>query len=173
MLMTGTATVFDDLFFPFETGESGVTNIPVFVADSSYYTFTVDTTGVSKCIKYFTIQLPHSWKEGSTIYPHVHYKHETAVGTPKFIMKYKWYNTGESTAFGWNWYKMEATTGTDNNTVQMSYNSSGGISGSGKTISSILICQVYLSATPANVNAYQFDIHIEMDRLGSRTETSK
>ena len=50
---------------------------------------------------------------------------------------------------------------------------SGGISGTGKHISSLLICQIYLSATPTNVNAYQFDIHYEKDMEGSRTTTSK
>jgi hypothetical protein len=172
MVMNGDATVWDDLFFPFESGETAGTGYPVFVADSSYYTFVVDTTGISKCIKYFTIQLPHSWKEGSTIYPHVHYKHETAIGTPSFKMKYKWYETGQSTDFGWSWYNMTTTTGTTNNTMQMAYNASG-INGTGKTVSSILICQVYLSGTPTNVHAYQFDIHIEKDALGSRTQTSK
>lgn len=67
---------------------------------------------------------------------------------------------------------MKSTTATTDKTIQMSYGT-GGIAGTGKTISSILICQVYLSATPANVNAYQLDFHIEKDTFGSRSETSK
>lgn len=167
----GNATVWDDLMFPFEVGANAGTGYPTFVADSGYYTFVVDTTGISKCIMYFVVQMPHKWKEGSTIYPHVHYKYQTAVGTPNFIVKYKWYNTTGTTVMGWKWCPLTTTTGTTDNTVQMA--NGGSISGSGKTISSILICQVYLSGTPTNVNAYQFDIHYEIDTEGSRTTTVK
>jgi len=48
-----------------------------------------------------------------------------------------------------------------------------GISGTGKTISSLLLCKIYLGGTPTNVHAYQFDVHFEKDTNGSRTETSK
>jgi len=167
----GTATVFDDILMPFEQGKSGVNNIPAFNSDSIYYTFTTDTTGVNACAIYMTIQLPHSYKEGSTIYPHIHYKHETAVGTPNFKVKYKWINYGATTSVAWKWYPMTTTTGTTNNTHQMMYGA--GISGTGKTISSLLLCKIYLGGTPTNVHAYQFDVHFEKDTNGSRTETSK
>lgn len=170
IILKDTATVFDDLFFPFETGESGSSGFPTFVPDSLYYTFVVDSTGPSQCKKYFNVQMPHRWKAGTVIYPHVHYKYETAVGTPKFKLKYKWANTNKKTG-GWKWYPMEQTTGTTNGTVQMSYNSAGGISGAGKELSSILLIQLYLSGNPTNVNAYQFDIHIEIDKLGTNDVT--
>lgn len=170
----GNATVYDDLFFPFSTGKQGSADYPSFNVDSMYHSFSIDTTAPGVCIMYFTIQMPHSWKEGSTIYPHVHYKHETAVGTPTFKMKYKWYPLGGSTAIGYNWYTMGTTTGTTDKTNQMVYGASG-ISGSGKGISSIIVCAVYLSGQTGtgNVNAYQFDIHYEKDAIGSRTTTSK
>lgn len=169
------ATVFDDMFFPFTTGQSGVAGYPPFVADSNYYSFTVDTTGPSQCVMYFIVQLPHKWKEGSNIYPHVHYKHTTSAGTPTFRLRYKWYENGGSTANqSFKYYTMNLTTGTTNNTAQMSYGSTF-ISGSGKTVSSILICQLYLVSTTgaAPVYAYQMDIHIEIDALGSKTEAVK
>jgi hypothetical protein len=171
MRFYGNATYWDDLFFPFSTGTSGGNSYPTFNADSNYYTFVVDSTGTTKCIQYFTIQLPHRWREGSKIYPHVHYKHETGVGTPNFIVKYKWYTVGGSTAKGWGWYRMGNTTGTTDKTHQLCYGD-GGISGAGMTLSSILVCQVYLRTTPANVNAWQFDVHIECDKLGSDMEAS-
>lgn len=170
----GAATVYDDLFFPFSTGKQGTADYPSFNVDSMYHSFSIDTTAPGVCIMYFTIQMPHSWKEGSTIYPHVHYKHETAVGTPTFKMKYKWYPLEGSTEIGYKWYTMSTTTGTTNKTNQMVYGASG-ISGSGKGISSIIVCAVYLSGQTGtgNVNAYQFDIHYEKDAIGSRTITSK
>lgn len=170
--LEGTATVWNDLMYPFESGANAGTGYPTFVADSNYYTFVVDTTGASKCVIYMTVQMPHWWKEGTTIYPHCHYKHQTAVGTPNFIIKYKWVNIGAATNSAWSWYRMGSTTSITDNAHAMSYGS-GGISGTGKTISSLLLVQLYLRTTPANVNAYQLDFHVEQDALGSNTETSK
>lgn len=169
----GTATMWDDLMFPFSTGLAGGASYPVNVPDSGYYTFVVDSTGVTKCIQYMTVQLPHRWKEGSNLYFHVHYKHETAVGTPNFIVKYRWANVGAVVQpLAWNWQRLGTTTGTTDKTHQMAYNSAG-ISGAGKTLSSLLFVQVYLRTTPANVNAYQFDIHYEIDSMGSKEEIIK
>jgi hypothetical protein len=173
--MSGSAVVWDDLMFPFQTGTTGGGSYPSFVADSGYYDFSaVDTTGPSKCVMYMTVQMPHDWNEGDSIYPHVHYKHETGVGTPKFWMKYKWVNLAAAiTPVSWNWYKMESTTGTTDKTHQMSYKTKGLVA-TGKTISSLLICQIYLGPTsPTGVKAYQFDIHYSRNSLGSNTPTSK
>lgn len=167
----GSAVAWDDLMFPFTTGANAGTGYPTFSSDSLYYTFVVDTTGPSKCIMYFIVQMPHRWKAGSTIYPHVHYKHETAVGTPSFKIKYKWFNIGASAITPWKWVALTTTTGTTDNTNQVC--NGGTISGVGKTVSSILLVQVYLGAAPTNVIAYQFDIHYQIDGFGSDQETSK
>lgn len=174
LVFTGDATVFDDLMFPFETGTNGGNPYPTFNADSLYYNWVIDTTGVTKCIKYFTIQLPHSYKEGSNIYPHVHYKYESGVGTPTFKIKYKWYNYGESINTGWKWYAMNETTGTTDKTHQMAFKTTG-VNGANKKISSILVVQLYLTAQTGtgNVHAWQFDVHYEKNTIGSRTQTTK
>lgn len=169
----GTATVWEDLMMPFTTGENATVGYPTFNADSLWYNFVIDTSGITKCIIYMPVQMPHRWKEGSTVYPHIHYHHVTAQGTPTFKVKYKWVNTGSLTG-DWKWLTMETTSGTTNNTHQMCYSTSG-ISGSGKTISSILLCMIYLTAQTGTggIDAYQFDIHHEINSLGSNTETSK
>jgi hypothetical protein len=172
--LSGNATVWDDLMMPFSTGTTAGTGYPTYNADSMYHSFVVDTTGPSKCIIYMPIQLPHKWKEGSTIYPHIHYRHSTTQGTPTFRIKYKWVNIGATTGT-WNWYTMSTTTGTTNLTHQMVYNATG-ISGSGNTISSMLLMQIYLvntSTATKTCDAFQFDIHVEQDALGSNSETSK
>ena len=88
--MIGTATQWNDLMFPFTTGRIGTTGYPTLNEDSLYYTFTTpDTTGLTKCIMYFIGQMPHDYVENSRLYPHVHYKHESIVGTPNFMVKYK------------------------------------------------------------------------------------
>lgn len=170
----GTSTVYDDLMFPFQTGSLGGGSYPAFVPDSGYYDFSaIDTTGPSKCVMYITVQLPHRWKSGSTIYPHVHVKYETGI-TPKFLLKYKWVdNGGVVTPKAWSWYLMDQAAATTDKTIQRISGTSG-ISGTGKGISSMLICQVYLAPTSSlNVKAYQFDVHIEINKMGSNTETSE
>lgn len=171
--LLGTATQWNDMMFPFTTGTLGGASYPTFNADSIWYVFTTpDTTGATRCEMYFIIQLPHDYKENTPIYPHVHYKHETIVGTPNFRIKYKWYASASGAALiFWNWYTMGLTTGTTDKTVQMSYGT-GGIGGT-HGISSILICKLYTYATPSNVIAFQLDFHYEKDAIGSRTETAK
>ena len=172
--LSGTATVWEVLTFPFSTGHQVNANYPPFNADSLYFEFSIDSTGSDAQIMYFIVQMPHSWKEGSTIYPHVHYKYEDAVGACSFRMKYKWFNIGSTTAVGWKWANMNITSGANdkNHAFVRTYS---GINGSGKTISSILICKVYLYGISGTgtCKAYQFDIHYEKDALGSNTEKQK
>ena len=89
-------------------------------------------------------------------------------------MKYKWFNIGSTTAVGWKWAHMNITSSADDkdHTLVSTYS---GINGSGKTISSILICKVYLYGISGTgtCKAYQFDIHYEKDALGSNTEKNK
>lgn len=172
--LLSTSTVWDDLMFPFSTGQQGNLNYPPFNTDSLYFSFGIDSVGNDAQYMYFIIQLPHRWKEESTIYPHVHYKYETAVGTATFRMMYKWYNRESPTQKSWSWYTMDLATGNTDKSHVMAYGNSG-ISGIGNNMSSILVCKVYLvgaTGTPP-VNAWQFDIHYEIDAFGSMSETEK
>ena len=176
VVLKGNATCYDDLFFPTSLSNQAVINYPLFVLDSNYYTYYIDTTNAgTKCITYYIVQMPHKWKEGSKIYPHFHYKHTTAQGTPTIKVKYKWYNIGSTINEGWRWLNMSTTTGTTNLSHQIAY-STLGITATGKTISSILLMEVYLGATTGATKTcfgYQFDIHYEVDGFGSKTEYTK
>ena len=167
----GTSTVWDDLFFPMSVGKTAVSGYPPFVADSGYYQFTVDSTGTNRCIMYFTVQLPHSWKEGDTLHPHVHYKHTSTSGTPTFVVKYRWANiTGVFGAY--SWVRLSSTTGTTVNTHQLV--EGGDLVGTGKTFSSIIQIQLYLQSSTVDnkCDVYQFDIHFAKGRLGTNKELS-
>jgi hypothetical protein len=136
------------------------------------YNFITDTTGPSKCQIYMICQNPHSIKVGSTAFPHVHYKHTTTGGTPTFIVKYKVYSIGGTTSKGYKWYKMPLTTNTTNNSHAIAYNTTG-IAGDG--ISAITICAVYLFSQTGTggIEAWQFDIHVEKNSIGSNSEYRK
>jgi len=133
---------------------------------------------------YFTIQIPHSYKVGSTLFPHVHWT--TATGTP----------SGTNVVWAFE-YSIIAIGGTFPNTSTISNNtvispigsptgigqhlitSLGSISGTGFGISTILVCRLYRSVTDSNdtfgneVGFLGFDIHYEKDTEGSRTEFTK
>lgn len=172
--LTGEATQWDDLFFPFTTGTNGGNPYPVFSDTSMAWNFVVDTVGVTKCIQFFCIQFPHS-TVFDTIHPHIHYKHTTGQGVPTFVMKYKWVNIQASTTTAFTWERLGTSIdGTTNYTHQIVTNTGNlGILATGKTFSSILVCQIYLLSTTGatkTCDAYQFDIHYKKKSLGTKTE---
>jgi hypothetical protein len=172
--LLGNSTVWKDVEGSFSTGLNGGSAYPTYVVDSGYYTFTVDTTAPTICKQYFpSIQINHEFKLGATVYPHVHYKYETAKGTPTFIVKYRWKNIG-SAPTAWRWCKMPNTTGTTNGTMQLAY-SANGISAVDNNVSAILQAQVYLYSQTGTggINAYSFDLHGEVDSIGSNSEINK
>jgi hypothetical protein len=126
-------------------------------------------------IVYITVQMPHAWQIGSTIYPHLHIvqsRNEQAT----FRMEYKWYDIGDTVPTTWstydmNTYAMPYTSGSISNIVK----GSGGISGIGKGISSILKIKLFRNDNVyvGDILADQFDIHILKDSFGSQLEYEK
>lgn len=128
--------------------------------------------------------MPHAWKEGTTIYPHVHYVCPTTANTTeiKWKLTYTWVNVNGT--FG------ATTTITTNGTADNDGNVTGDkheISkfpditsagdANGKTISSMLICRLERDATDSYTGddalLLQIDFHYEIDTDGSRTEYGK
>lgn len=126
-------------------------------------------------IVYITVQMPHMWKEGSSINPHVHVI-QNANQQAVFKMDYKWYNIGDAVPAGWtthimNQYAVPYTSGSLSQIIEASTM----ISGTGKTISSILKIKLYRddNVYTGDILADQFDIHIQKDSFGSETEFDK
>jgi hypothetical protein len=95
---------------------------------------------------FFTIQLPHNWKEGTTIHPHIHWTPKsTGTGAIKWNLDYSWADLNESTPD-----TFPATT-TISNTLNGTFtlgqhlltDIGSGISATGKHASSILICRLW------------------------------
>jgi hypothetical protein len=135
---------------------------------------------------FFSVQMPHAWKQGSTIYPHVHFSPastnggDTASRVVRFILEYTWANIHET--FG-----ASASLNLDSapfvpNASQwkhlLAVNASG-IDAAGKTLSSMLLCRLYRDPAdaadtyPQDVAFLQFDVHYEIDALGSEQEYIK
>lgn len=127
---------------------------------------------------YFSVQMPHQWKEGTDIKPHVHWTPGTSTdtGSCRWALVYSWANID----------------GTFPATTEIAVNDPGSgtandhqlaglpdISGTGKTISSMLICKLYRDANSvadtfdADAGLLEIDFHFEIDAPGSDAATSK
>jgi hypothetical protein len=170
--LIGTATVFDDLQFgAIQLGKTGQANKPDFDNAELGLLFpdndTTENTGLIG-------QELHSYKEGSTIYPHIHVI-QTGSDTAIFKMKYRIYNIGSNVP-AWTYITTNAHTSTWSSGNLHQVLKFPGITMSGKTISCLIDIVIWRSPTDAitgDVLVKTFDIHTEIDGLGSRTEYTK
>lgn len=170
--MRGKSTVFNDLSVPLSQTKIGANLKPDYDYDSLAYMFPQNDTSE---IVYLNVQLPHWYKEGSTVYPHVHVQ-QSKNAQATFKMVYKWFNVGAAVPSTWTehtmgTYAVTYTSGRMQNILQ----GSSGISGSGKTLSSMLLIKLYRSDNvySGDIGAVAFDLHVEMDALGSDSEYGK
>lgn len=116
-------------------------------------------------------QLPHAWKAGSNVEPHLHLyiPDDGTGGDLTFSMTYTWTNIDdtsvtESTVTGT--VTRAANAGINGNAIL----SFGGISGSGKTASSLFRARITRSQTDTFGGTcwlLSSDMHIEKDKLGA------
>ena len=129
-----------------------------------------------------SVQFSHKYKEGSLVYPHVHWAGaDTTAGDVVWKLEYLWVNIGG--ALQVNTTIVSRTVANDTATLglhRMNNVPSAGIDGTGKKVSSILQYRFYRDGTDAldtyNGKAFlsEFDIHFEIDTpAGSKTATSK
>lgn len=133
---------------------------------------------------YFTVQIPHDYKLGTDLFPHVHWT--TATGTP----------SGSNVVWGLE-YTLISVGGAFPNTViirtstvitecnppsgtrQHLISEFNAVSGTGLGISSILVCRLFRAAGdaadtfPNDVGLLGFDVHYEQDTQGSRERWTK
>lgn len=175
----GAATVWNDMRVPGTSARLGSSApaVAAFLGAGGLYVLQFNGTGVANDI-YFEIQMSHEYKEGTNILPHVHWTPtDTNTGNVVWYLEYSWANIGAT--FG-------AST-----TITSTPEAAGGtawvhkvanfaaITGTGKTISSMLVCRLYRD--PADVNDtyahpaafLEFDLHFEIDTVGSRQTTVK
>lgn len=174
LVFAGSAIVWDDLFFPFTSAKQGQTDKPAFSSSEIGYIFPVNDASQ---IMYMIIQFPHSWAIGTSVSPHIHWK-QTQAGSPTFILDYKWFNIGAEVPASFTTYTMSTpeTTYITGNTHQLTTGSAH-VSGSHITgVSSLFLAKLYRNTGDAysgSLVAYQFDIHMQKDTIGSKEELSK
>lgn len=187
LFLEGSATAFEDFRVPVtSTDKRGV-------QDPSFTQLRDDTLGSPGIFAYafdknieeelfFIVQLPHQWKEGSNIEPHIHWTAQSDVGASKvrWGLEYTWTNIAD--VFGSTQVLYGETTITPVGTVtayEHAITSLGIISGAGKEVSSMLICRIFRDADASSDNfgydafLLEIDFHLEVDAIGSGTEYQK
>lgn len=125
-------------------------------------------------------QMPHSYKEGSSVEPHLHLyiPNDATGGVIRFGCEYTWVNLDgaePATTTIYATLTVAAGAGAQGNKLF----DFATITGTGKTISSLLACRFFRDPTNAadtfgsSVWLKSADCHVEMDSLGSQTETVK
>ena len=190
LTMVGTATVWDDVRivpgsfqFPggadptlqnWQPGGSG-TIFPV-------YKFKKDDYVTATC------QIPHNYKEGSDVYFHIHWTpcdrgNEETTALVGWKVDYSWANADGTFGASATVNLSDACQSTDHHHL---WTPDVLVSGTGKTMSSIVMLKIYRSdpapgtddtwagTTDAQSPAIlEFDIHYEINSIGSQTTTSK
>jgi hypothetical protein len=130
-------------------------------------------------IIYFTAQLPHSYNEGSDLEFHLHLAYPNAsTGNSTWLFTYSWANINST-------FPTESNSGlvhvvspavTDKHQLAEIMPT---ISGTGKLISSILLCSVSRiggdvgDTYPGDIYLVSMDFHYRQNTLGSKTELTK
>lgn len=133
----------------------------------------------------FTVQLPHSWKEGTTIYPHIHWlPRTTTTGNVEWNFEYTWVNYDPVTPQVFPAITTSTVIATgpftaNTHLITPLIAADAGIAGTGKKISSVLVCRVWRNSNNANdtynadAGGLFVDFHIQLDSWGSRSTYTK
>lgn len=183
MTLNGTATTFDDVVGPAVSLRQSGPGLSTNVTESTLEFLA--TSDLSDYV-YTNVQLPHKWKVGSVIYPHIHYP-QIISSQPNFLIQYRWQKLGGAKVTAWTSLKCNTptftyTAGTLN---QLVHTAAGITPPTGSAISDVVQFRVlrdnangsgvFAGADPiaAVVSLDSFDVHVEMDTLGSTSEFTK
>lgn len=170
----------DDLRIPGLSVRTGASapDLVAFGASESLAVLSFDGVNTTEQV-FFTVQLPHSYKEGTALSPHVHWTPtSTAAGNVIWNLEYSWQN-------------INGTFPTATTTISTTAQAAGGtpwvqkiaefsdIVGTGKLISSMLVCRLYRNPSAAgdtygdDAAFLEIDFHFQQDSTGSRSEYTK
>lgn len=185
IVLEGTSTVWDDIRVPL----SSIKRLGF--ADPDWEQFQDNGTGsvgvyapaFSNTVDqevYFAIQIPHDWKLGTDLNPHVHWSpSNTDTGDVTWKLEYTVADMGSAFGTTATLAVTQAGSGTDR---EHQYADLGDIDMSSYTdpgdVSIMLLCRLYRDVSDGddyNADAFllETDFHYQKDSLGSKTELSK
>jgi len=169
--MLGNASMWDDLRFPSTQTKLGSNLKPDF--DQTNVGLLFPQNDATEVV-YVNVQMSHTYKIGTSIFPHVHFV-QSAATVPVFKMAYRWYDKGASAIAA---FTTIATTG-----LVFPYTSGSihqvavfpNIVPTVVGLSSMLDIKLYRedNVVTGDVLVKEFDIHYEIDSLGSRAVETK
>ena len=187
----GDATVWDDLRVPAILTKLGGSKNPDLAkayddaGGTSQGVFTYFFDKATEEELYFAAQLPHGYKEGSDIVAHVHWfpvANGVSGRTVSWGLEYLWTNMADVSG---NTVIVYANDTIQEDAVLLAdkhyLTNFAALSGTGKTISSMLLCRIFRDATGAgltddydnDVGLLEIDFHYEIDTAGSREVLAK
>lgn len=197
----GNATRWEDLKIPVNAvtkkeGDTDPATFDVFVDGLAALKFKNDK---DRSV-FFTLQLPHGWKEGSNIFPHVHWSVQSNIANPDtqgvvWSLEYRWASlaqkfndnatspltlvSGQAVAApnavgGVEAYEHVIT---PLNIHSVDGLLTTGVDATGKTLSSMLICRLFRDVSDTysgdDVFLLEIDFHYQVDSDGSNQEYTK
>jgi hypothetical protein len=180
--------VWDDLRTPGHvvrtSGSSPPDVIGGFGGNASLYALQFDGGSTVEEV-FIDIQLPHTWNQGTVIYPHVHFSpvstnsNDAVSRAIRFVLEYTWASVNDSFGVISSYEMTAAFIPNASQWKHLIAAGEGGLDGAGKRISSILKCRLYRDPThasdtyPQDVALNSFDIHFQVDSMGSTLEYTK
>lgn len=127
---------------------------------------------------YFSILVPHDWKKGSNIIPHVHWtpKANEANKVVRWGLNYSWFNLGDIIPATTTIYTNSST---NNDLDRHKLENFAELDGTVKDIGSIIICKLFRNSSHGDDSygddAYflEIDFHYRKSSIGSKTELLK
>ena len=123
------------------------------------------------------MQLPHGYIEGTFIYPHIHWEPTDAgAGNVLWRLAYKWRNNHEVDS-GFTTVDTLVTASGVADSLQI--NGFGALGKEGATISSLFECTLSRvggdasDTYDADARLKEFDVHVQLDDIGSASERAK
>lgn len=164
--------VWDDLRAPASTIRQGASLKPDYDTTENGLLFPQnDATEIA----YIVMQFPHNRKNGSDISPHIHFI-QSSSDVPIFKIDYRWYKNGDTVPAIWTTLSTSGVVFTYTSGSILQISSFPDIDGSGiDTVSSILDIKLYRddNVVTGDVLLKEFDVHYQIDQMGSRQEFIK
>ncbi len=177
--MDSSATVWNDISVKLDKGSNSASLQYLSGSSGPEIWYFRNNSGIESMS--FTIQMPHGWKEGSTIYAELYWTPRItslAGENIEWNFEYSWANKSStiqavtiSTVINYGPFTA--------NTLQEKGLTPSGISGLGKTISSLLICRIWRNSGnpsdtyPSDAGVLSVDFDYELDTFGSREKEDK
>lgn len=174
-----TDTVWDDIVVPIVSASAPGISAPGLIkvnddgaGSTGVYYYGFDATAEEEV--FFTVQLPHRYKAGTDLKPHIHWGTATGnAGNIVWGLEYCASNNGEVAG---NTTIITATAAAPASAKEQTITSLGTIDGSNLRESSILNCRFFRKAGDAadtltgDACAMSFDVHFEIEKMGTDEE---